>query len=243
MTQSAKDVIEQAYRLDDLKTYLNSIRENSSRIAFSDEQFSLFPLYYLATKNIKEDVIDYEPEAIRALIGNDFNADRINTIIATTSKEDVWTSARAFDMFIDAVSGSEINPSVISPDLAEELIVGMINIAGIEGALAMPFKTNVLGFIKSSLDFDGWDIPPLPLMFKNITDLYDDKQDRIEEVTALYGGMSLLDIIRVDSLEQISAEKDPSLANYFMRNQEVAGHVLKSFDKTMFDWTTIINGE
>ncbi len=242
MVKSAKDVIEMAYRLDNLKKYIGSIKRESARIAFSDDSFSLFPLYYLTTADIKEEVVEYEPVAIRAILQNDFNADRINTIIATTARNDVWISPMAFDMFVDAANGATINPEVLSPDLAEELIIGMINISGIEGALAMPFKTDVLGFIKASLDFDGWDIPPLPLMFENITNLYEGKEDRIDEIKSMYGSMSLEDITKVDNLKKISAENDPSLANYFVRNQEVAEHVLNSFKKTMFDWTTIING-
>ncbi len=243
MTKSAQDIIEMAYRLDGLKAYLGAIDDRAATSSFSNESFSLFPLYYSASKHIREDIINYEPAAIRAILNNDFNSDRVNTVVATTMRNDVWIDARAFDMFVDAANGNEINPQVISPDLAEEIVVGMINIAGIEGSMAMPFKNNVLSFIRSSLDFDGWDIPPLPLMFKNITDLYEDKADRIAEVAEIYGDMSLLEISRVETLKEISAENDPSLANYFMRNQEVAEHVLKSFSKTMYDWTTIIRGK
>jgi hypothetical protein len=240
MTKSSEDVVKLAHKLDGLKKFIGAIKERSTHQAFQDEDFSLFPLYMAFSKHVDSDVLEYEPESVRKIVGNDSNGDRINTVISTTARGDVWTNPIAFDMFVDASTGREINPSLLSPDYAEELIFGMINIAGIEGAIAMPFKTHVLNFIKACLDHDGWDVPPLPLFFKNITDLYD--QEDIERTKKSFGNMSLNDIYSFDNKKMLDKEH-PSTVNYFLRNQEVAAYVISKYEKLMFDWTTLINGD
>jgi hypothetical protein len=242
MIRASEDIIKMAYKMDSLKSFSGSIKISYAKHAFEDENFSLFPLYMIFSKYIGEDdsVMEYEPESVRNIVGNDTNGDRINTIISTTSRGDVWTNPIAFDMFTDASTGREINPLVLSPDYADEIAIGMINVAGIEGSIAMPFKTEVLRFIKACLDHDGWDFPPLPLVFKNIVDMYDDEEHH-KLIVETFGHMSLDEIYNFSDIDAIRGAH-PSLVNYFMRSQEVVGSILHSHNKMMLDWTAIVNG-
>ncbi len=243
MTESAKNIIANIARLDDLKNHLGLIKEENADVAFNDEAFSMFPLYYMASKKMNFDVLEFEPETIATIINNDKNGDRVNTVIATTVRGDVWTGVTAFDMFVDAVVGDEVNPQLITPDSAEDIISGITVIAGIEGASALPFKTDVVGFIVACLKHDGWTIPPLPLMFQNIVDMFPENEDEIEEIQKVFGKMSLVDIATMSPEAYKKLKAPVYMANYFMRNQEIAIHTIEYMNKTMFDWTTIISGD
>ncbi len=243
MTKASKDIIGHIYRLDELKRNIGLIKDENLEIAFNDESFSMFPLYYAASKKMNFDVLEFEPESIATLIGNEKNGDRVNTILATTVRGDAWTNTVAFDMFVDAVSGSDINPNTLSPDTAEDMISALIVLSGIEGSIAIPLKTDVIGFVVACLKHDGWTIPPLAFMFKNIEDMFFENTDEINQVKEIFGKLSIIDIATM-SPEQYRKIKAPSyLANYFMRNQELAIHIINYMNKTMFDWTTIISGD
>lgn len=241
MTKSTEDIISYASRLDDMKKHIGLITEESKAIAFNDESFSAFPLYFAASKAMNFDNLEFEPESIAKIIGNKINSDRVNAMLSTTARGDAWVNVIAFDMFVDAVAGNEINPMVITPDYAEDIINGIIVLAGLDGSFALPLKTNVLKFIAACLQYDGWTMPPLPLMTSNIKVLFEDNMESIEEATSLFGKMSITDIVGVREDDIHKMKLSPSMLNYFIRNQEVALHVARFMDKTIFDWTTIVS--
>ncbi len=243
MTKASKDIVGYIHRLDELKRNIGLIKDENLEIAFTDEAFSMFPLYYAASKKMGFDVLEFESEAIATLIGNEKNGDRVNAVLSTTARGDAWVNTIAFDMFVDAVSGADINPRVLSPDTAEDMISAIIVLSGIEGSIAIPLKTDVVGFVVACLKHDGWTIPPLAFMFKNIEDMFFENTDEIKQIKEIFGNLSIVDIATM-SPEQYRKIKAPSyLANYFMRNQELAIHIINYMNKTMFDWTTIISGE
>ena len=241
MTRAAREILEYAHKLDEKKSRLPEIVLESSALVFPDNTVSLFPLYCLTSAFLDDDMVEYEPEAIADLVENDFNSDRVNAAIATTARSDAWVSARAFDIFVDASVGNEINPEVISPDTAEEIAVGLMTLAGIEGAAALPIKTDVVKFIVASLKFDGWTMPPLPLMFSHVAE-YFDNSDAIDEIVERYGQLSLKAIVDMDHDKFILSKSTPSMTNYFIRNQEVAAAIIESMNKIDYDNATVFDG-
>jgi len=239
MIRASEDVVKMAYRLDNLKKFARNISDNAEKIAFPDESFSLFPLYMTFAKHVNFDVLEYEPEAVRKIVGNDLNADRINTVISTTARGDAWVNPTAFDMFTDAANGREINPEVLSPDYPGEIVFSLINLAGIDGSVALPVKTNVIKFIKACLDNDGWDVPPPHLFFKNLLDYYD--QDHVEEIIKRFGGLSI-ERLRYIDYDEAKKNLSESEINYIARSQEVSEYIHIKYDKLMYDWTMVING-
>lgn len=240
MTKASEDIIKIAYKIDSMKQFSGTIRESQIQRAFDDESFSLFPLYMAFSKKVDFDVLEYEPEAIREIVGNKFNSDRINTVISTLANGDAWINPVAFDMFVDASTGREIDPNVLSPDYADEIVWGLINLAGIDGSIALPIKTDVLKFIKACLDNDGWEIPPIQLFFKNITDFYEEED--VSDIEKKFGNMSMTDIHNFSDNRKLE-KLPPHIINYFIRLQEVSSYTIEHYNKMMVDWTTLINGD
>jgi len=242
MTEAAKSVIELAEKLDNFKNHIGSVDAESHRIAFPDGDFSVFPLFYIADK-VSGDIHDMEMEAIDIMFkDNTANAQKIKAIASVLASTSAWTNIFAFNVVVEASNNLELNASTVVPYLAEEIAWGMVNLSALDGALTMPFKNDILVYIKASLDEDGWAVPPLPLMFKNLTDLYED-QDAIKEVEEIFGGLSLVDIAKLESIDSFGIGNRPDMQNYLIRNQEVATEMLQKFQKLIFDWTTAINGE
>jgi len=242
MTKAAENIIKKAFQLDSLKNYLNTLNENAYKIAFSDSYFSAFPLFYLANKYFG-DIYDTDNETISILFKESpVNADRIKAMVSTLQKETAWVNIFAFNAFTEAVNGYEIQASTVVPYSPSDIAWSLINLAGIEGALTLPIKTEVLAYIKASLDDDGWDIPPLFLMFKNIEDLYDDNI-QIKSAKEAFGHLTFRKIIDLESFSGLGIDNRPDLKNYLARNQIFCTELESKFDKMMFDWTTAIRGE
>lgn len=243
MTDASKFIVEESFRLDKLKDHLGSLNENAFRIAFNDNSFSLFPLYYLANKYFG-DIHDTENETINLLFKDRPKiADKIKTVVSTTQNSHAWTNPFAFDAFVAAANNEDIELGVLHAYSPSEIAFGIMNLVGIEGALTIPLKSNVLGYIKASLDDDGWQAPPLFLMFKNIEDLYDDNTGYIENIKSKLGHLNIVDISRMDGFCGLGIDDRPDLKNYLAMNQIYANELLKKLEKLYFDWTTAIRGE
>ena len=242
MTKSAEDIIKIIDRIEGLKRFIGSIREESARIAFSDSEFSVFPLFYLADK-ISGDINDMEQESISLLFSNNIdNGEKVKAISSALYSTAAWTNVFAFNTVIEASNNEEVQADTIVPYSADEIIWGIINMCAIDSALTIPLKNGPLGYIKASLDDDGWTIPPLPLMFKNIKELYDNS-DAIEEAEEILGHLTINDIVNLENFDGLKIENRPDLMNYLVRNQELALDLNKKVQKLMFDWTTIVNGD
>ena len=239
MIQAVKDIMGMAYKIDELKKNIFNIREDAYKSVFPNRDISLVPLYMTFAKHVGVDeVIDMEAESVRLIVGDDFNADRINAVIATTAKEDVWVHPLAFDMFVDAAVGNEINVEKPTFNHADELAWGIINIVGIEGSITAPFKTDVWNFMQASLDEDGWDIPPLVLFFERLLKQYD--ESLYSEIAHLFKQVRIEDIYNFADAEQL--KKTPLyIANYLIRNQQVVTNIKYRFDKMLIDWEGVIN--
>ena len=241
MTESSRDIIVLIDKMDGLKKYIGSIRPEASRIAFPDKTFSIFPLYYLADK-VSGDINDMEQESISFMFNESIeNGTKIKAMNSVLMSTIVWTDMFAFNVGIEASNNLEIMADTIVPYTASEILWGLVNIAAIDSALTLPVKRNVLAYIKASLDDEGWDIPPLSLMFKNITDLYDN-QNEIAEAKGIFGKLSIKDVANLDSIDGLNIENRDDLKNYIIRNQEVSIDIIKNYEKLMFDWTTIVSG-
>jgi hypothetical protein len=242
MTKASEDIIKKAYLLDRLKSHIGSLSEQSYRIAFPDKEFSAFPLFYLADKYFG-DIYDTENETIDiAFKKSSVNGTKIKTLVSVLERETAWTNIFAFNAFVEAVNNLEIQADAVVPYSSEDIAFGLINLGGIEGALTLPIKTQVLAYIKASLLDDGWDIPPLFLMFKNIEDMFEDVS-RIESVKNIFGHLTMKDIINLDSFDGLGIDGRLDMQNYLARNQAACVEIEKKFDKLMFDWTTAIRGE
>ena len=241
MTHASKDLIEIAYRMDSLKDFADHVKKESYKIAFPDDYFSGFVLYYIANKYFG-DIFDLELETINITM-KDFpaNRDKLKALVSTMQSDVVWTDAFAFSTAAEAFNNKETDPTILSSLKAGELAWGMANVAGMEGSVGMPFKTNVLGYIVASLMDDGWTIPPLFLMFKNVSD-YFDNEDYIEDVKNTLGHLSLKQIAYMTDFSGLKISGRPDLQNYLARNQEFADDILKKYNKLMFDWETAIVG-
>ena len=241
MTEASVSIVKLIDTLDKLKSHLGSIKPESSGVAFSDSKFSAFPLFYLSDK-ISGDINDMEPESISFMFGdNSDNALRVKAMSATLAANTAWTNAFAFNTFVESANSMPIQADTLSICSASELTWGIINMAAIDSALTIPIKSDVLSYVKAALDEEGWAIPPLFLMFKNITDLYDN-QEAIEEVKKYFGELSLEQILHMDSINGMGIDNRNDLKNYLIRNQEIAMDLSGMYSKLMFDWTTIING-
>jgi len=243
MTEASKFIVTESFKLDELKSHLGSLNENAYKIAFNDNNFSLFPLFYLASKYFG-DIYDTENETINIVFKEKKKiADKIKTVISTTQNGHAWVNPFAFDAFVAASNNLDVELGSLHTYSPSEIAFGIINLVGIEGALTIPLKTEVLGYIKATLDDDGWQAPPLFLMFKNIEDMYDDDTGYIENIKEKLGHLSLVDISRLDGFYGLGIDDLPDLKNYLAMNQVYANEILEKIRKLYFDWTTAIRGE
>ncbi len=242
MTKASGEVIELSFKLDSLKSHIRSLNENSYGIAFSNDDFSSFPLFYLSNKYFK-DIYDAENEAIGILFKDSKkNSNKIKALVSILQNESAWTNILAFNIFTEAVNNIDINAESIVPYSASEITWSLINLSGMDGALAMPVKTEVLAYIKASLDDEGWSVPPLPLMFKNIEDMYENTS-YVSDVKKHLGHLSMTDIVKLEDFSKLDIDNRPDLKNYLVLNQEMCNDIIAKYDKMMFDWTTAIVGE
>ena len=242
MTQAAAGLIEEGFKLDRLKDHLGSINELSHRIVFSDENFSLFPLFYVANKFFG-DIYDMENQTIAlSFKEHEQNGIKLMTTVSVLQNGDAWTDIFAFNAFVEASNNIEIDIGTVTPCSAAEISFALTNLAGIEGALALPIKHDVIAYIKASLDNDGWAIPPLILMFKSIEDEYSNDKF-IADTKKHFGHLSIDDILSLDNFDGLDIDNRPDLQNYLARNQEVCLDFKEKCSKLMFDWTTAIRGE
>jgi hypothetical protein len=241
MTGAAKDIIRISYRLDTLKQFIGNIKKESYLAAFSDENFSGFVLYYVADKYFG-DIYELEIETINITMEKyPKNRDKLKALVSTMQSDAVWTNAFAFSTAVSAFNNLDIDPTLIPSRKPDELAWGMANIAGLEGAIGMPFKTKVLGTIAASLMDDGWTAPPLFLMFKNVSD-YFDNDEYIENIKQTIGHLTLKDIVSMNDFSGLGIDGRPDLKNYLARTQEYAHGILKKYNKLQFDWETAISG-
>ncbi len=242
MTKAAEELIKEAFKLDSLKDHIGSLSEKAYGMAFSDDNFSAFPLFYLASKYF-EDIYDIENETISILFkDSEKNGNKIKAMVSVLQNDKAWIDIFAFNAFVEATNNIDILADTVVPYTPAEIAWALINLAGIEGALTLPIKHEVLAYIKASLDDDGWDVPPLFLMFKNIEDMYDD-DTQIKVVKAAFGDMSFDKIIHLDSFSGLGIDNRPDLQNYLARNQAECVEIRDKFKKMMFDWTTAVRGE
>ena len=242
MTKASTEIIEMAFKLDSMKDNIGSLSEQAYRIAFRDSTFSVFPLFYLANKYFG-DIYDTENETINFTFKDSpENANRIKALVSTMQNDHAWTNIFAFNAFIEASNGIELEVETVVPYSPAEISWGMINLAGIEGALTMPLKNEALAYIHASLSSDGWDAPPLFLMFKNIEDMFDNDK-YITSIKSNLGNLSIRDIANMEDFDDLGIDNRPDLKNYLARNQQFCIDILTKFDKLMFDWTTAIRGE
>ena len=241
MTQASKDLLGIAYRLDSLKDFSGHVKKEAYKIAFPDDYFSGFVLYYVADKYFG-DIFDLEIETINITL-KDFpaNRDKLKALVSTMQSDVVWTDAFAFSTAVSAFNNREIDPTIIPSLPAGDIAWGMANIAGMEGSVGMPFKSNVLGAIVASLMDDGWTVPPLFLMFKNISDYFENDK-YIEDIKEKLGHLSIKNIAYMNDFSGLKISGRPDLQNYLARNQEFADDILKKYNKLMFDWETAIVG-
>lgn len=243
MTKASGSIIEMSFKLDGLKEHLGSLKDNAYRLAFNDSSFSLFPLFYLANKYVDNNIYDVENETFDLIFSNSReNAEKIKTVVSVLQNGVVWVNIFAFNAFIEASNNMHIDASSVSPYSPSDIAWAMINLAGIEGALTMPIKTEVLGYIKASLDDDGWTMPPLFMMFKNIEDLYEDSK-MVEDIKSRFGHLTITDIVNLYDFDDLGIDNRPDLKNYIARNQEYCVDIMSKYNKMMFDWTTAIRGE
>lgn len=242
MTKASEDLIKKAYQLDGLKKHLGSLNEQAYNFAFPNKEFSAFPLFYLADKYLG-DIYDVENEAIGIIFKTSTeNGDKIKTLVSTMSNGHVWTNVFAFNAFTEAVNNLEIKADTVVPYSPTEIAFSLVNLAGIEGAITLPIKNEVIGYIAASLKEDGWDIPPLFLMFKNIEVMFEN-EEYLEAVKSLLGHLSIQDIIHLESFDKLGIDNRPDVKNYLIRNQELCIELESKYSKLMFDWTTAIRGE
>lgn len=242
MTKASTDIIKMAFKLDSMKDHLGSLSEQAYSFAFRDPEFSAFPLFYLADKYFG-DIYDTENESINISFNSSpKNADRIKALISTLQNGHAWTNIFAFNAFIEASNGIDIDAGTVVPYSPSEIAWGMVNLAGIEGALTMPLKNDILSYIHASLSHDGWDVPPLFLMFKNIEEMFDN-DSYIKSIKKHLGNLSIKDIANLDGFDDMGIDNRPDLKNYLARNQQMCIEIISKFDKLMFDWTTAIRGE
>lgn len=238
MFKSAKNIIDYGHYIDDRKKTLSSINMSKIDNILKDEKFSVLPMYFAAAKKMDFDVLEYEHESIRAIVGNDANAEIVNTIISTTSKGDVWVSPRAFDMFTDAIDRDEIDGEMLTPDDAGKIAISIISLIGLEGSDAAPIKTEVKKYIKASLMFHGWTIPPLMLLIPSIESLYEEDKDYISGLKKNFGSMTIEQIAKMD--ENVVLKAYPQYSNYLILSKIVAIEIMEYMDKLRYDWDYLI---
>lgn len=238
MTKSAFDLIKISGKIDSFKDFSGAIDKKLSKYVYQKEDISIFSLLQMANVD-SGDIYDMELEAIDKLVNNKVNADRLKAIIAATQRGDGWTNIFAFNMALEAIDCLPVDAAAIPPQTAEEIAWAMCMFSAIEGSLTMPFKTDVLLYIKACLDKDGWTIPPLLMMFQNIENLYDDNDKRIEKIKKKFSEFTIVDIINVSSIDDLGHGVDESMANYFLRCQNLAVTIKNNYDKTVADWAYI----
>lgn len=242
MTKASEDLIKIAYKLDSLKDHIGSLNENAYRIAFPDSKYSLFPLFYLANKYFG-DLYDTENETISLMFKDSpENGEKIKVAVSTLGKSSVWVDIFAFNMFIEASSSINIDAGAVTPYSPAEIAWALVSMAGIEGALTMPVKTDILAYIKSSLEYDGWTIPPLFLIFQSIEDMYEDSNE-LKIAKEAFGHLTIEKISKLENFSGLGINNRPDLQNYLTRNQEECINIINKYEKMMFDWTTAIRGE
>jgi hypothetical protein len=153
-----------------------------------------------------------------------------------------WTDVFAFNAFIEASNGLPVTASTVEPYNAGEIATALIVLAGIDGALAMPIKTKITGYIKASLDNEGWTNPPLFMMFKSMEELYEGNEDYIASLNKKFGNLTIDDITEIDDFKKLGITRRFDLQNYIAMNQYDAEYIRKTYEKMLFDWTVAING-
>jgi len=241
MTKAAKEIVKMAWGIDALKKAIPSIKEEAYKIAFPDDNFSGIPLYYIADKHFG-DILDVELETIDIVMEKfPFNKEKLKAIVSTMQSDIVWTDAFAFTVALEAFNNMHIDPTTLISAKPDEIAWAMVNIAGLSGAIAMPFKTNVLGTIVASLMDDGWTLPPLFLMFKHITDHFDNEK-YAADVAKKLGHLSIKDIINLEDFSGLDISSRPDLQNYLTRTQNYLVGVVDRHKRLLFDLETAING-
>ena len=230
MVKATMENIEHAHRIDALKDEL--FRGTCDyAAAFTRESIDGFVLYCAFLHALRDDAFDVEIETIDAVIGryNKKNAERLKAMTSILHSDAVFTDIVAFNGIIEAINGLEITMDTVEPYSAEEITNAAVVVMGIFGAENFPFDGNALRYIKASLDWDGWMLPPLFLDIPRIESMYGGDALRAKKnIEASVGNFSLAQLAAFDNPFEYGelANRIPWAANYFMQNSAGAKFLL-----------------
>jgi len=139
------------------------------------------------------------------------------------------------------VSNHPITAQTVEPYAAEEIAWTCVNIMGIVGADNFPFDGDVSVYIKASMDWYSWELPPLFFSLPKILDQYG--EDSVKTYVKAYSAtkdMSIADIASLDiaAIKRISGA-ERYLANYLLMNVGACKYIVSKRSKLFEDEKTV----
>ncbi len=242
MTEISKEMITIAHKLDNYKQFIGAISDDRAKETMANGKSDMFTLYMAYLSVYGSEAMSYENEAIDSAL-SDFsqeNGDRLKAVTSILEHDSYYVDISAFCLAIEAVNGLDMSASTIEEYDADQIILTLIVMAGIDGSLTIPIKTKILSFIKACLDFEGWIAPPLELMFQNIEDYYD--EEIVSEINLKFGRMSQRQIYHLDNIGSFGITRRADLQNYIIKEQEATIYVKDKISEIHDNWAYLVSG-
>lgn len=236
MTELSRETIMNAHKLDNFKNFIGAISKERAEQTLSNAGADMFTLYMSYLSIYGGNSMSYENEAIELALADysTHNSERIKAISSILENEAYYVDVHAFSVAIEAVNNLVIKAGEVHDYDADQIILTLIIIAGIEGSLTIPIKTKVLAYIEACLSFDGWIAPPLELMFKSISELFD--KEVISTIQSRFSKIKPREMYHMDNLRALKVERRPDLQNYLLKEQETTIYVQDKMREIFNNW-------
>jgi hypothetical protein len=234
MTKATENILELAGLLDKEKSRIGNIDKRKAIEFLNKDDVSIFPLYYSFFSLVREKE-NIELETIDIIVKHKENANRIKAIYSSLFADVAWSSVPAFIVCLQAINNDTIDVDSAVPYEPEDIIWGLINMMGIDGAELLPTTTEVNRYIVSSLVYYDNYIVPLSLRFKKLLDIAGDTHvfsKKLQDISV----RELSELSNVNEFKGIS----PSDLNTLLENTEIATILIKKFNKLISEWKYLV---
>jgi hypothetical protein len=249
MNKATQEIFHFAKQVDNLKDFIlkRKLSNELLRMIFSNNEVNALVLYYSFINATGMDAFKMEIETIDNLIKpySEYNAERLKAMTSILQSEIVFTNIFAFNTMIECFNNLEITANTVEPYSASQIAWTCANILGIWGSNVFSFTGDVLKYIKASLEWDSWKLPPVFLSFPKILDMYEtDKLKIYTKIVSYMKDMTLKEIaeLKNDKSAIKLFSKTPYLLNYMVKCSEESQELVNKIINTNEQIKNIFKG-
>jgi len=238
LTRATKDLFEFAAGIDSAKEILTKKKHKEHFVLmYGFENIEPLALYYAFLADQGINAFEWEIETIEHYVGplSENNAEKLKAMSSILKTDRVFTDIFAFNTMIEVFNNRPIIANTVESYSAEEIMWAAINIIAIFGANNFPFKGDALKYIRASLQYEGWELPPLFMAMPIIIDMFDkDKQHDFMKKVKHLQQFSLQDLSKLSDEEVVkSTQNIPYYSNYLLHVVQGSKYLNKKINNTL----------